>query len=81
MMAQKRKYIIGPTKAEKSGGLLIFGDTLVEIFRNARKEQLKNRMQYGELLSHELLQSGQREKQSVLRILLLRQNRGSPGRL
>ena len=26
-----------------------FGDTLVEIFRNARKEQLKNRMQYGEL--------------------------------
>ena len=27
----------------------LFGDTLVEIFRNARKEQLKNRMQYGEL--------------------------------
>ena len=26
-----------------------FGDTLVEIFRNTRKEQLKNRMQYGEL--------------------------------
>ena len=26
-----------------------FGDTLAEILRNARKEQLKNRMQYGEL--------------------------------
>ena len=30
---------------------------------------------------HELLQRGQREKQSVLRILLFRQNRGSPDRL
>ena len=26
-----------------------FGDTLAEILRNAQKEQLKNRMQYGEL--------------------------------
>ena len=44
----KRKYIIGPTKRKKVR-VVDFGDTLVEIFRNARKEQLKNRMQYGEL--------------------------------
>ena len=44
----KRKYIIGPTKRKKVR-IVDFGDTLVEIFRNARKEQLKNRMQYGEL--------------------------------
>ena len=29
--------------------VVVFGDTLAEILRNARKEQLKNRMQYGEL--------------------------------
>ena len=44
----KRKYIIGPTKRKKVR-IVDFGDTLVEIFRNARKEQLKNRMQYEEL--------------------------------
>ncbi|MCB8626778.1 tyrosine-type recombinase/integrase, partial [Blautia sp. DFI.3.45] len=44
----KRKYIIGPTKRKKVR-IVDFGDTLVEIFRNTRKEQLKNRMQYGEL--------------------------------
>ncbi|MEE0584837.1 MAG: tyrosine-type recombinase/integrase [Streptococcus salivarius] len=44
----KRKDIIGPTKRKKVR-IVDFGDTLVEIFRNARKEQLKNRMQYGEL--------------------------------
>ena len=44
----KRKYIIGPTKRKKVR-IVDFGDTLVEIFRNAQKEQLKNRMQYGEL--------------------------------
>ena len=44
----KRKYIIGPTKRKKVR-VVDFGDTLVEIFRNARKEQLKNRMQYEEL--------------------------------
>ena len=44
----KRKYIIGPTKRKKVR-IVDCGETLVEIFRNARKEQLKNRMQYGEL--------------------------------
>lgn len=36
----KRKYIIGPTKRKKVR-IVDFGDMLVEIFRNARKEQLK----------------------------------------
>ena len=34
---------------EKKVRIVDFGDTLTEILRNARKEQLKNRMQYGEL--------------------------------
>ena len=34
---------------EKKVRIVDFGDTLAEILRNARKEQLKNRMQYGEL--------------------------------
>ena len=44
----RHKNIIGPTKRKKVR-LVDFGDTLTEILRNARKEQLKNRMQYGEL--------------------------------
>ena len=35
--------------SEKKVRIVDFGDTLAEILRNARKEQLKNRMQYGEL--------------------------------
>ena len=34
---------------EKKVRIVDFGDTLAEILRNARKEQLKSRMQYGEL--------------------------------
>ena len=37
-----------PTKRKKVR-IVDFGDTLTEILRNARKEQLKNRMQYGAL--------------------------------
>ena len=48
MMVQGTRYIIGPTKRKKVR-IVDFGDTLAEILRNARKEQLKNRMQYGEL--------------------------------
>ena len=44
----RHKNIIGPTKRKKVR-IVDFGDTLTEILRNARKEQLKNRMQYGEL--------------------------------
>ena len=44
----KHKNIIGPTKREKVR-IVDFGDTLTEILKAARKEQLKNRMQYGEL--------------------------------
>ena len=44
----RHKNIIGPTKRKKVR-IVDFGDTLAEILRNARKEQLKNRMQYGEL--------------------------------
>lgn len=40
--------IIGPTKREKVR-IVDFGDTLTEILKAARKEELKNRMQYGEL--------------------------------
>ena len=44
----RHKNIIGPTKRKKVR-IVDFGDTLTEILRNARKGQLKNRMQYGEL--------------------------------
>ena len=44
----KHKNIIGPTKRKKVR-IVDFGDTLTEILKAARKEQLKNRMQYGEL--------------------------------
>ena len=44
----KHKNIIGPTKRKKVR-IVDFGDTLTEILKSARKEQLKNRMQYGEL--------------------------------
>ncbi len=44
----KHKNIIGPTKRKKVR-IVDFGDTLTEILKAARKEQIKNRMQYGEL--------------------------------
>lgn len=44
----RHKNIIGLTKRKKVR-IVDFGDTLTEILRNARKEQLKNRMQYGAL--------------------------------
>ena len=44
----KHKNIIGPTKRKKVR-IVDFGDTLTEILKTARKEQLKSRMQYGEL--------------------------------
>ena len=44
----KHKNIIGPTKRKKVR-IVDFGDTLAGILKEARKEQLKNRMQYGEL--------------------------------
>ena len=44
----KHKNIIGPTKRKKVR-IVDFRDTLTEILKAARKEQLKNRMQYGEL--------------------------------
>ena len=44
----KHKNIIGPTKRKKVR-IVDLGDTLTEVLKAARKEQLKNRMQYGEL--------------------------------
>ena len=44
----KHKTIIGPTKRKKVR-TVDFGDTLTVILKKARKEQLKNQMQYGEL--------------------------------
>ena len=44
----KHKIIIGPTKRKKIR-TVDFGDTLATILKKARKEQLKNQMQYGEL--------------------------------
>ncbi len=44
----KHKTVIGPTKRKKVR-TVDFGDTLTAILKRARKEQLKNQMQYGEL--------------------------------
>ncbi len=44
----KHKTIIGPTKRKKVR-TVDFGDTLTAILKKAKKEQLKNQMQYGEL--------------------------------
>ena len=43
----KHKNIIGPTKRKKVR-IVDFGNTLTEILKTVRKEQLKSRMQYGE---------------------------------
>ncbi len=42
------KHEIGPTKRKKVR-IVDFGNTLADILKKARKQQLKNRMQYGEL--------------------------------
>jgi len=42
------KHEIGPTKRKKVR-IVDFGNALADILRKARKQQLKNRMQYGEL--------------------------------
>ena len=47
MMVQGTR--ISSDQPTKKGKDVDFGDTLAEILRNARKKQLKNRMQYGEL--------------------------------
>jgi integrase len=44
----KHKNIIGTTKRKKVR-IVDFGDTLTAILKKARKEQLKNQMQYGQL--------------------------------
>ena len=44
----KHKNVIGTTKRKKVR-IVDFGDTLTEILKAARREQLKSRMQYGEL--------------------------------
>jgi integrase len=44
----KHKNVIGTTKRKKVR-IVDFGDTLTTILKKARKEQLKNKMQYGEL--------------------------------
>ena len=44
----KHKNVIGTTKRKKVR-IVDFGDTLTEILKTARREQLKSRMQYGEL--------------------------------
>ena len=44
----KHKYIIGPTKRKKVR-IVDFGERLTEILKTAKKEQLKGRLQYGEL--------------------------------
>lgn len=46
--SSKHKTIIRPTKRKKIR-TVDFGDTLTTILKKARKEQLKNQMQYGEL--------------------------------
>ena len=44
----RKKIELGPTKRKKVR-IVDFGDTLTVILKKARKEQLKNRMKYGEL--------------------------------
>jgi integrase len=44
----KHKNVIGTTKRKKVR-IVDFGDTLTAILKKARKEQLKNQMQYGQL--------------------------------
>ena len=46
--SSRKKLELGATKSNKVR-IVDFGDTLAEILRKAKKEQLKNRLQYGEL--------------------------------
>ena len=56
--------MIGTTKRKKVR-IVDFGDTLTEILKAARREQLKSRMQYGELY-HRNYYKEVHEKQGVL---------------
>ena len=46
--SSRKKLELGATKSNKIR-IVDFGDTLAEILRKAKKEQLKQRLQYGEL--------------------------------
>ena len=50
----KHKNVIGTTKRKKVR-IVDFGDTLTEILKAARREQLKSRMQYGALIKNSLI--------------------------
>ena len=64
----KHKNVIGTTKRKKVR-IVDFGDTLTEILKAARREQLKSRMQYGELYHRNYYKEVHVKKQGVLRIL------------
>ena len=53
----KHKNVIGTTKRKKVR-IVDFGDTLTEILKAARREQLKSRMQYGNFRVHSALYAG-----------------------
>ena len=50
----------------KNVRIVDFGDTLTEILKAARKEQLKNRMQYGELYHRNYYKEVHVKKQGIL---------------
>ena len=61
----KHKNVIGTTKRKKVR-IVDFGDTLTEILKAARREQLKSRMQYGELYHRNYYKEVHVKKQGVL---------------
>ncbi len=61
----KHKTIIGPTKRKKVR-TVDFGDTLTAILKRARKEQLKNQMQYGKLYHRNYYKEVHDKKQGLL---------------
>ncbi len=80
MMAQSAN-ISSDQPSGKKVRVVDFGDTLVEIFRNARKEQLKNRMQYGELYHTNYYKEVKEKNRVYYEYYCLDRTAGSPGRL
>ena len=72
----KHKNVIGTTKRKKVR-IVDFGDTLTEILKAARREQLKSRMQYGELYHRNYYKEVHEKTGCIMNTITLTEHRKS----
>ena len=72
----KHKNVIGTTKRKKVR-IVDFGDTLTEILKAARREQLKSRMQYGELYHRNYYKEVHVKNRCIMNTITLTERRKS----